>query len=103
MFRRSFAALVAAFLIPAAVAAQDPDQELLNQLYREIVTSSAGQTVSDDTFVGKPATVPELQNGPHSTLVIDPATERLQHEIDKMVDDVKMRHLDAVRFMQETR
>lgn len=106
MHRLSFAAAIAAIWFPLVAFAGDADQELLNQLYREIVTSSAGKTVSNDTSIGKPSTgstaALDRNNVMPDVLAADPATKRLQQEIDKMMNDIKTRHTEAVRFMQDT-
>jgi hypothetical protein len=35
--------------------------------------------------------------------VADPNSEKLRQEIEKMVEEAKARHSDAVKFMQESR
>jgi len=101
---RLFVLLVAIGMVSVPSVAQDADQELFNQLYREIVSSSAGKTILDDTSAGGTGvnTVPTAGTA-DAVPGSDKATELLQGEIDKMVDDARLRHGDAVRFMQDIR
>lgn len=94
---------VAVFCIATAAffsaAAQEPEQELFNQLYKEIISASDGKISAGDTSFGSAASaVSDRQTEKPGT---DAAALRLQHEIDKMVNEIKVRHDDAVKFMQD--
>jgi hypothetical protein len=92
-------------LAPSLTIAGDNDQEILNQLYREIVGSSpAGNSIKIDSLraLGKalsrnPEPTPPLEKIP------DLASERLTKEIDKIVRDAQIRHSDAVKFIQDAK
>ena len=90
--------VLSAFLAAASVFASD-DQQVLNDLYNEIMSSSAGEKVTIDSGVSKPLPVDRLKAGP----VADPNSEKLRQEIEKIVEEAKSRHSDAVKFMQESR
>jgi hypothetical protein len=91
-------------LNPAALAA-DKDQEIFNQLYREIIGSSpAGKTAKMDSMRSPAGTFPhdpETASPPGGTA--DIVSERLKKEIDKIVQDAQIRHSDAVKFIQDTK
>lgn len=88
--------------------AQNRDQALLEQLYNEIITASSGTMAADDTAgSGRGSTAIKSTDTSLEPLLppapSDAATEHLRNEIDRMMQDVKIRHDDAVRFMQETK
>ncbi len=85
--------------------AADNDQEILNQLYREIINSSpAGKSVKMDSMrtIGKIIS-PDPAAASPSEIISDPVSERLEKEIEKIVQDAKIRHSDAVKFMQDAK
>lgn len=83
-------------------SAEDRDQEILNQLYNEIVGNGTAPTL-DST--GKPELLPPamLQKDLLNTNTSDPATEQLKKEIEKIVKETQLRHSDAVKFMQDVK
>jgi hypothetical protein len=83
--------------------AADDDQEVLNQLYREIISSfPAGKSVKMDSMRTPGAIIfPDPGKAPASEKIIDPVSERLEKEIENIVQDAKIRHSDAVKFMQD--
>ena len=92
-------------LAPSLTIAGDNDQEILNQLYREIVNSSpAGNSIKIDTIrsLGK-ALSRDPEATPLSNKIPDPASERLSKEIEKIVQDATIRHSDAVKFIQDSK
>ena len=87
-------------LVFTAVAA-DNDQDVFNQLYREIIASSpAGKSIKMDSI--RPAGTGNPTDPKTSGPVVDPVSEQLKKEIDKIVQDAKIRHSDAVKFMQDS-
>jgi hypothetical protein len=82
------------------VAAADNEQEVFNQLYREIIASSpAEKSIKMDSV--RPASTENLTDPKTSSSTTDPASEQLKKEIDKIVQDAKIRHSEAVKFMQD--
>ena len=90
--------------LTGAIAA-DNDQEILNQLYREIIGSSAaGKIVKSDSMGTPGITASAVREMPQpSDKTADLASERLKKEIDNIVHDAKIRHSDAVKFMQDSK
>jgi hypothetical protein len=90
--------------LPSVINAADNDQEIYNQLYREIISSSRDvKSIKMDSMQNREngASKKPEQESPALT-PSDPVSERLKQEIDKMVQDAKIRHSDAVKFMQDT-
>ena len=99
---------ILAFILSFSLAAEqpNPDKEILNKLYEEIIGSSLnGKTMSMDSIR------PDLERNPsetrHSTDT-DPKAgnridERLDDEINKLIRDAHTRQADAVKFMQDGR
>jgi hypothetical protein len=86
-------------------AAADNDQEILNQLYQEIMSSSpAGRPMKGDSAgpLGRGQSADREMAQPPDKAA-DIASERLRIEIDKIVQDAKVRHSDAVKFMQDSK
>lgn len=98
--------LIATIINTGAAIAQDPDQQLLDQLYREIATPAAGKSFSVETSDGKPAisksAASDRQNETPVPIAPDPTTEWLQQELEKIINDTRTRHAETVRFMQDT-
>jgi len=115
MKRRSHHSLVVKSTVPVSLAllalltvpgfARNSDQALLEQLYNEIITASSGTLAANDTTVSNKSTLSDKSDNLSTVppLPADAATEHLQNEINRMMQDVKLRHDDAVRFMQETK
>jgi hypothetical protein len=84
------------------ISAEDKDQEILNQLYNEIVGNG---TVRNLDSTGKPElTSPStLQKNLPNTITGDPVTEQLRKEIEKIAKETQLRHIDAVKFMQDAK
>jgi hypothetical protein len=93
--------------VSLSAVAQDTEGELFNQLYREIISSAAdGGVVTMDSLF--PRAKPEqLRNENQGTRFLDDkksddaAAEQLKEEIDRMVGEVRTRHSEKVRFMQD--
>jgi hypothetical protein len=94
---------ISALCLSGVSFAGDSDQEILNQLYQEIINSSpAIKSMKMDTIrtLGKTkfldqemVTVPEKNSGP--------ASEQLKKEMEKVLQDAQLRHSDAIKFMQD--
>jgi hypothetical protein len=100
-----FAFTIALQCAVAGAIAADNDQEILNQLYREIIGSSpAGIIIKSDSMgtLGKAPSHDREMTQP-SDKTADLASERLKKEIDKIVEDAKIRHSDAIKFMQDSK
>ena len=89
----------------SAALAADNSQEILNRLYQEIISSSpAVRTVKGDSMVnpGKSSSHGQGMVLP-SEKIPDLASERLREEIDKIIQDAKIRHSDAIKFLQDSK
>jgi hypothetical protein len=75
------------------------DQQVLDELYNEIMSSSLREQGTIDSGASKSVPLDRLNIDP----VMDQNSEYLRQEIEKMVEEAKVRHSDAVRFMQESR
>ena len=85
-------------LAPAALAG-DNDQDVLNQLYREIISSSPDvKSFKMDTIHAAVKIAPPDAAAASGA---DAASERLKKEIDKIVRDAQLRHSNTVKFMQD--
>jgi hypothetical protein len=95
------------FIAFFAVSVLGDDQQILEQLYQEIISSSNGTDVRDkSTSLKSGLAQPEDKENIQSSAMqpdFDQASEKLQQEIQKMVDEIKVRHDDAVKFMQDTK
>jgi hypothetical protein len=83
----------------------DNDQEILNQLYQEIIHSStAVKSIKLDTLrtLGKTIARNQEMVAP-SEKISDPVSERLKKELEKIVNDAQVRHSDAIKFMQDAK
>ena len=103
--RLFFTFIIALQCTLTGVFAADNDQEILNQLYQEIIGSSAaGKIIKSDSMetLGKTAS-PDREMPQPSDKTADLASERLKKEIDNIVHDAKIRHSDAVKFMQDSK
>jgi hypothetical protein len=91
-------------LAPMSEAA-DNDQEVLNQLYQEIISSfPAGKSVKMDSMRTHGAIIlADPREAPTSEKITDPVSERLEKEIENIIRDAKIRHSDAVKFMQDAK
>ncbi len=85
--------------------AADNDQEILNQLYLDIINSSpAAKSIRMDSMRTPGKTISHDQEiAPASGKIPDPVSERLKKEMEKIVKDAQLRHLDAVKFMQDAK
>jgi hypothetical protein len=88
---------LSALLIAATVFGDD--QQVLDDLYNEIMSSSTREQGTIDSGASKSVPLDRLKIDP----VTDQNSEKLRQEIEKMVEDAKTRHSDAVKFMQESR
>ena len=105
-FRNAYLPLVGSliFLMSLTAVAQDTEGELFNQLYREIISSAAdGGAVTMDSLFPNVEQERLLNKKKDSDTEIshDAAAEQLKEEIDKMVGEVRTRHSEKVRFMQD--
>lgn len=82
-----------------AASAFGDDQRVLDELYNEIMSASAGRQGTIDSGTSKSIHIDRLKINP----ALDPNSEKLRQEIEKMVEEAKSRHSDAVKFMQESR
>ena len=91
------------FVVAIAAAGDGSESALLNQLYNEIMGSTASRAVSMDSIRPSSSTAPgsEVTPGPREDATTDPSSDRLQQEIEKLMQDVRTRHSDAVKFMQD--
>ena len=85
-------------LAPMALAG-DNNQDVLNQLYREIINSSPD--VKSFKMDSMHAAVKTAHPDPGAAPGADAASERLKKEIDKIVRDAQLRHSNTVKFMQD--
>jgi len=85
-------------LAPMALAGEN-NQDVLNQLYREIISSSPD--VKSFKMDSMHASVKTAPPDPGAASVADAASERLKKEIDKIVRDARLRHSNTVKFMQD--
>ncbi len=83
----------------ASVSVFGDDQQVLDELYNEIIGASIQEHGTIDSGSSKSAPVDRLKINP----VADPGSEKLRQEIEKMIEEAKDRHSDAVKFMQESR
>ena len=92
-------------LMNLTAVAQETEGELFNQLYREIIGSAAGggAAAAIDTLFPKAEEERLLNKKRYSDTEIshDDATEELKKEIDKLVDEVRRRHSEKIRFMRD--
>jgi hypothetical protein len=80
--------------------AGENDQDVLNQLYREIISSSAdAKSFKMDSMHAAPPDAGAASRASNA----DAASERLKKEIDKIVRDAQLRHSNAVQFMQDAK
>lgn len=92
--------VVVFFVFEIIIAGDASESILLNQLYSEIMGSSTNRTISIDSVM--PTTPPgNAAPGHQQDASTDPSSDRLQQEIEKMMQDVRIRHSDAVKFMQD--
>jgi hypothetical protein len=97
---KAVAGLVVIQCLVFTVSAADNDQEVFNQLYREIIASSpAGKSIRMDSV--RPSSTESITDPKSSGSIADPVSEQLKKEIDKIVQDAKIRHSEAVKFMQD--
>jgi hypothetical protein len=91
--------------LPTIVAAADNDQEILNQLYQDIINSSpAGKSIKLDTMHTPSKTISRDQEiVPASDKNSGLVSERLKKEMEKIMRDAQLRHSDAVKFMQDAK
>lgn len=85
--------------------AADNDQEILNQLYQEIINSlPAAKSIKMDTIrtLGKTIARDQKLIAP-SEKNSDPVSEHLKKELEKIVKDAQLRHSDAIKFMQDAK
>jgi hypothetical protein len=94
--------LLGSVVLPVLFAAASlfaEDQQVLDALYNEIINASVREQGAADS--GVPRSIPV------DRLKVEPATDRnsemLRQEIEKMVEEAKTRHSDAVKFMREDR
>jgi hypothetical protein len=90
-------ATLAAFL--SATPVSGDDRQILDELYNEIICAPGREPGGRDSGMSEPATPATLQAAPP----VDPGSEKLRQEIEKLTEEAKMRHLDAIKFMQEGR
>jgi hypothetical protein len=92
-------------ILPAIVLAADNDQEILNQLYQDIINSSpAAKSIKIDTMHSSGKIISQDQEiAPSSGKNPDIVSERLKKEMEKILKDAQLRHSDAVKFMQDTK
>lgn len=85
-----------------STSAEDKDQEVLNQLYNEIVNN--GSAPGLDSMGKSVLSSPDiLKNDLPNTTPGDPVAEQLKREIEKIVKETQVRHGDAVKFMQDAK
>jgi hypothetical protein len=88
--------------IQGYINAEDNNQEIFNQLYQEIVNSSVNSNpLKNDSMSSGDNTSFKQEMGIAPEKGIDPTTEQLKKEIEKIIKDVQLRHSDAVKFMQD--
>jgi len=81
-------------------AGDDAESKLFNQLYNEIMGATAGRSISVDSI--RPSAENEATPaGDRKDATIDPSSDLLQREIEQLMEDVRTRHSDAIRFMQD--
>jgi hypothetical protein len=87
----------------AVAIAGDNDQEILNQLYQEIVSSSDAAKVPKIDSLRTPGKVfsNDKTIAPPSDKITGLSSEKLTQEIEKIIKDAKIRHSDAVKFLQD--
>jgi hypothetical protein len=89
----------------AAALAADNDQEILNQLYQEIISSApSGKTAKRDSLrspLKPPSGGREIAPPPEKLPELP--SERVKQEIEKIVQDAKIRHSDAIKFIQDSK
>lgn len=88
---------LSAFLVSTPVLGDD--QQILDDLYNQIISASAREHGMMDSGTKGAVPVDQLKINPAA----DPNSEKLRQEIEKMVEEAKARHSDAVKFMQESR
>jgi hypothetical protein len=88
---------LSAFLVSAPIFGDE--QQVLDELYNEIIGASVKDHGTIDSGSSKSAPVDRFKVNP----VVDPGSEKLRQEIEKMIEEAKQRHSDAVRFMQESK
>lgn len=95
------------FIVVCAPSAFSDDKQILEQLYQEIISSSntngdVDKPVKFADGLAKTADNENVQPGSvHPDF--DPAAEKLRQDIQKIVDEVNIRHEDAVKFMLDTK
>lgn len=103
---RFFSVIVGSVALCTSTVFSD-DRQILEQLYQEIIGSSNGTGTVDNPVklangVAKSADNENIQPGSvHPDF--DPAAEKLRQDIQKIVDEVNIRHEDAVKFMLDTK
>lgn len=92
-------AVLLCLTLPAS--ARENEQEILNRLYREIISSAP---------VGIPVTMDSVRPDAGSSAVspvagerCDPTNEQLKSEIENLIREAETRHNGALKFMQESR
>lgn len=89
--------------IPTFTMAQNNDQDIFNQFYKEIINSATvGKPQKTDSIELKRLSgLIDQKSSTTSVNASDAVSERLKNEIEKNVKDFQLRHNNAVRFMQE--
>jgi hypothetical protein len=78
------------------------DHEILNRLYREIISSApAGISVTMDSV--RPDAGSSVVSPAAGARTDDPTNEQLKNEIEKLVQEAETRHNGALKFMQDSR